>query len=77
MSKEPSEKLLQYLHNKKLLNGLDKLIATGEYCFKTLNRDIELFKATGFSDLKQASEELIVKLEIEDLIKFVKELEGE
>ncbi len=38
---------------------------------------MELFTTTGFSDLKQASEELIVKLEIEDLIKFVKELESE
>ena len=43
------------------------------YCFGTLNQDANLFKLSGYTDIEQASAELIDRAGLHDLQDFVNE----
>jgi hypothetical protein len=57
-----------------LINVLSKY--DDNYCWGTLNQEAKVFKLSGYSDIEQASAELIDRVGLHDLQLFIDECEG-
>lgn len=57
-----------------LINVLSKY--DDNYCWGTLNQEAKVFKLSGYSDIEQASADLIDRAGLHDLQQFINECKG-